>query len=243
MTLLSASEAFDALEATWPPMSTKLGDGWKMRMGGGGGQRVSASTWERRGFDGNIEALETAQIDEGHPLLVMVRGHQIDLDATLEKEGFHARDETIILAARTSDIGAANDKLDTYPAWPPLAAQAKLWENHDVGENRIAVMERVRTTKTAMLGRRGDDLVANLFCGIIGSIAMVHALVVSAEARREGIGSDMMRAINAWARENGAEWLTVLVVRDNTAAVNLYGKLGLREIGKYHYRFRPENAS
>ena len=56
--------------------------------------------------------------------------------------------------------------------------------------------------------------------------ADVVDVVVSAEARREGIGSRLMAAAEKWARAQGADSLDLIVVEGNDGAQDLYRGLG-----------------
>ena len=71
---------------------------------------------------------------------------------------------------------------------------------------------------------------------------MLHALEVAPIARRKGLATVMMRAAADWARTEGAEWLSVLVVAANEPANALYAALGMQEVSRYHYR-RPRETS
>jgi ribosomal protein S18 acetylase RimI-like enzyme len=70
--------------------------------------------------------------------------------------------------------------------------------------------------------------------------AMLHALEVRPDARRQGLARIMVRAAARWAQAQGADHLAVLVTRENVAAQSLYARLGLRRAGGYHYRARPK---
>jgi ribosomal protein S18 acetylase RimI-like enzyme len=56
--------------------------------------------------------------------------------------------------------------------------------------------------------------------------AHVEALVVDRQHRRRGIGTALMSAAAAWARERGAEELVLTVWAGNTAAEAFYARLG-----------------
>lgn len=56
--------------------------------------------------------------------------------------------------------------------------------------------------------------------------ADVVDVVVSAQARREGIGSRLMAAAEKWARAQGADSLDLIVVEGNDGAQDLYRGLG-----------------
>jgi len=65
---------------------------------------------------------------------------------------------------------------------------------------------------------------------------MLHALEVSPNARRKGLGRAMTAAAATWAAEQGADTFTLVAVSSNQAACGLYRRLGMAESGKYHYR-------
>ena len=64
-----------------------------------------------------------------------------------------------------------------------------------------------------------------------GLDAHVEELIVAADARRTGIGTSLMRAVEAWAKEAGARLMTLDTHLSNEAARRLYSALGYREIG------------
>ena len=99
-------------------------------------------------------------------------------------------------------------------------------------------MERAEGPKTALMGRHDDHPVATAFVAIHQGTAMLHALEVSKDARRKGIGRRMMQGAANWAVRNGARDLAVLVVKANKAAQTLYASLGMRPAGAYHYRIK-----
>jgi GNAT superfamily N-acetyltransferase len=65
---------------------------------------------------------------------------------------------------------------------------------------------------------------------------MVHALVVAAEHRRQGVAGAMMIRAARWARAQGCRTLALAVVASNAPARALFGGLGLNPVADYHYR-------
>lgn len=55
---------------------------------------------------------------------------------------------------------------------------------------------------------------------------------VAPEARRQGIGVELVEAIRAWSEQAGAKRLTLWVVDSNEPAVTLYRSLGFSETGE-----------
>ena len=240
MTVPSPEQIFAALHATWPPASIRERDGWTLRTGLGGGQRVSAASRDGGGAPGDIAAMEAAQSALDQPSLVMVRDDQGTLDKALATGGYEKKDPTIALIAPVTEITGPEAPLAAYPSWPALAVQEEIWNAAGVGTARRNVMARVQGAKTALLGRVEDAPVATAFVAIDHDIAMVHALEVAPEAQRKGFGRSMMRAAARWSADVGARWLAVLVVEANAPAIALYSDLGMHAVTRYHYRRAPE---
>ncbi|NNE81530.1 MAG: GNAT family N-acetyltransferase [Silicimonas sp.] len=228
---------FAALDATWPPARIIDRDGWRLREGLGGGQRVSAAT-----------ALEDhADISDGergmralgqHPLF-MVRPGEEAIDSKLAKRGYDVVDPVTLYLVPTADIAQAQPAAITMLSWPPLAVQRELWGQAGISEARIAVMERATEPKTAILCRSRDIPAGVVFVAIDDDIAMLHALEVSPTLQRQGLGEMAVRAVADWAQKHGARWLTLAVTQANTAANALYHKLKMEPVTSYHYRRAP----
>jgi GNAT superfamily N-acetyltransferase len=63
-------------------------------------------------------------------------------------------------------------------------------------------------------------------------------IVTSPQHRRKGIGARLIQALAQWSSLHGAERLYLQVLQDNTAAIQLYSKLGFSHAFNYHYRAR-----
>ena len=227
---MSPEAGFAALAATWPAAAMRDLGPVRLRDGAGGGARVSAATLDGPFDTSDIVVAETAMRGEGRAPLFMVRAGEVALDTALDARGYAVKDPTAILAARS-------DALDTIPAeanWPPSPVQRALWAEGGIGAARLAVMARAGVPR-AVLHRPGGCA----FIGCHGEIAMLHALEVSPDARRRGVGRALMSMAAGWARDQGCAWLALAVTRANAPARALYATLGYAEIGGYHYRTAP----
>ena len=97
-------------------------------------------------------------------------------------------------------------------------------------------MSRVAGPKAAIMARAGDRPSGACFVACDGPVAMLHALEVRPERRRQGAGGHLLRAAANWAAEQGAETLALVVTRRNAAARALYDRAGMKVVGEYHYR-------
>ena len=239
---LRETALFDAIEATWPAAALHSHGPWLVREGRGGGKRVSSVSAVGDWVPDDIPAAEAALAELGQEPLFQLRNGEAALDAELAARGYDVIDPVDVLtcpvAALTADLG----RLDTIPSWPPLAVQAEIWASGGIGPARLAVMERATGPKTALMGRHRDRPIATGFIACHGPIAMLHALEVVPEARRQGIARKMMQGAANWAARQNAREIAVLVVQTNQAAQSLYRSLGMSPESHYFYRIKKGHA-
>jgi len=230
---------YDVVEATWPCLRQEILRPVTLRVGGGGGSRVSAATVEAPVSDAQIAAAETAMLALDQPRLFMIRDGQTDLDAQLDRLGYEVMDPVVLW---TCAPGMLTDveipRITTFCLWEPLAIQREIWQAGGIGPERLAVMHRAAGPKTAILGRWNDKPAGAAYVGLHRQIAMLHALEILPHQRRKGVGVWMMRQAALWAKDQGATELAVLCTRANTGANALYAGLGLTEAGGYYYRIK-----
>jgi GNAT superfamily N-acetyltransferase len=235
---VSDTGLFDICDATWPAASTTRIGPWLVRDGQGAGKRVSSVTVAGAWTVDDIPLAEQACRDLGQDLLFQIRPEDGELDTVLTEMGYEIIDPVDFLVAPVETLTADLHRLAAIPCWPPLAVQAEIWAEGGIGPARRAVMDRAEGPKTALLGRHDDHPVATAFVAIHNGTAMLHALEVSKDARRMGIGRTMMQGAANWAARHDARDLAVLVVKANKAAQTLYASLGMRPAGAYHYRIK-----
>ncbi len=229
----------EAMEQTWPPARAFAAGPWCIRDGQGGGKRVSAATAGPEWRDEDIPAAEAAMATLGQMPLFLIRQGDDLLDQALQSRGYRVVDPVVAYAAPCAALAEPPaPPMTAFAHWPPLAICAEIWEGGGVGAARLAVMQRAAGPKCAVLGRTQDQPAGVAFVAIHGQMAMLHALEVRPEVRRQGSAHNILRAAAAWAQENGAERLALAVTVANTAARTLYASLGMQVVGHYHYRQR-----
>lgn len=235
---LSEERLFDAIDATWPPAKLFQHGAWTLREGRGGGKRVSAATPH-----GEVQMVDIAEAEEqmhamGQKPLFMLRQRDAALDALLDAQGYHVVDPVTVLACpvlRLTEVPVP--RLATFTIWEPLAIMCEIWAKGGIGPPRIDVMSRA-AVKTAILARHNNRPAGVAFAALSGGIAMVHAVEVLPEHRRQGVANWIMRQAAHWARAQGAETLAVLCTEANKPALALYSALGFAAVGQYHYRMK-----
>jgi N-acetylglutamate synthase len=228
---------FATLAATWPAL-TESRDGWTLRRDRGAGNRVSAATREEPGAD--PRAAEAAMRATGQRPLFMIRAGEEALDATLGEMGYAVEDASVILAAPAADLRGEGADRAVIRCDAPLARMAEIWAENGIGPDRLDVMGRVAGPRVYLIARDGDRPAGCAFVAALEGVAMIHGLAIAPFARRKGLGQRATRAAAAWALDNGAAELALVVRADNAPALELYRRLGFREAARYHYRRAPE---
>lgn len=229
---MTPAELAEVMEATWPPARRWRVGPFTLRDGAGGGQRVSAASVSGAFSGADLDAA-IAGMDE--PLFVLFPGDEA-LDKALEMRGFRVHDPVVAYAAPVADLTGDLPFLTAFAHWPPLEAVRAVWAEGGIGPARVQVMDRVTGAKTALMARSGDRPSGAAFVACHGRHAMVHALEVRPDQRRQGAGAHLLRAAANWAAEQGAQVLSLVVTRRNTAARALYDRAGMEDVGEYHYR-------
>lgn len=221
---------YETIDYTWPSVSSQVKQGWLVKNGLGGGKRVSATL--QLDPQANIKSAEKMMKALGQDCLFMIRKNDSVLDHTLDKLGYNLIDPVIIFCSPTRLVDKSYDK-KFYAT--PNTVMKRIWLNGGISSARLDIMERTKVPKTYIL----IDNKAVAFVAIHKDIAMVHALEVLKEYRREGLAKRIMHKVNIWASINGAKFLSVITVKDNIPAKNLYHNIGMSEVGYYHYRLKP----
>lgn len=231
---LDSATLAEVMEATWPPAAWVPCGPFVLRDGQGGGKRVSAATVEG-GWDANDLARAEAAMRD-HPLF-LIREGDTALDLALEAKGYAVVDPVVAYVAPVADLtGDGPRHMTTFPHWPPMQIARALWADAGIGPARLAVMDRVKGAKCAVLGRTSDRASGVAFVACHGEHAMLHALEVAPTLRRQGSAQNMLRAAAGWAQGQGAATLSLVVTEANAPARALYIRLGMIETGRYHYR-------
>lgn len=230
----------EVMEATWPPAAQTRQGPFLLRDGRGGGKRVSAATVEAAWDGPMLAAAEAAMERSGQDPLFLIRRGDEALDRALADRGYAVIDPVVAYAAEVGPLaGAGPKRMTTFPHWPPMEITKALWAEGGIGPARLAVMDRVGGEKCSILGRVSDRAAGVAFVARHGRHAMLHALEVAPDYRRQGSAQNILRAAAQWAQAQKADILSLVVTTGNEPARRLYASLGMAEAGHYHYRQKP----
>ncbi|WP_456389764.1 GNAT family N-acetyltransferase [Profundibacter sp.] len=239
MTQIQIQTLYQTGDATWPAAEFLTIGNWTIRKGANGGQRVSSATANGPVTSADINVAEEAMDALEQNQLFMVREGEEALDALLDAKGYRIKDPVNLYTCPIEDLTKlAPEHITAYPIWPPLAIINEIWSEHGIGAERQAVMHRAHEPKTAILARHNDRVAGVAYVAIHQSMAMLHALEVVDDHRRQGVANNILGAAAIWAQENGATEFSVICVRDNVAANSLFASLHMKNMGHYHYRIK-----
>jgi len=235
--VLNTNDLFDVVEATWPAATETQVGPWLIRDGQGGGKRVSAARPLGSVAQDDV-ALAVSEMEKlGQPALFSLRPEDGELDSILAHLGYEVLDPSILFVGPIFEGEAP--PVTAFDIWPPLQIMKDVWAEGGIGPGRIAVMERVAGPKTSILGRISDRAAGCAFVAMHQTTAMVHAVEVLPDYRRNGLARNMMYAAARWAKEHGAEHFALVTTGSNVAAQSLYSSLGMSVVGRYNYRIKP----
>lgn len=237
---MTPQHLYAVTEATWPAAATETVGPWTVRDGQGGGKRVSAATARQPVTPDDLPMAESAMQALGQTPLFMIRQGDEALDAMLADRGYAVIDPVNLYVAPVADLAVPPPHATTFVIWEPLAIQRDMWAEGGIGPARLAVMERAAEPKTTIIARDGQRPAATAFVGIHDGTAMIHALEVTPECRRHGIGKRVVHQAALWAQQNGASHVAALCTQANTGANALYAALHMALAGQYHYRIKEE---
>lgn len=227
------------VDGTWPAAHYQTLGPFLLRQGQGGGSRVSAASRIGDVADADIDAAEAAMQAMGQQRLFCLWPGDEALDARLAKRGYDILDPVNIYACPVDHLtDIPLPRVTVFNVWEPLAIMREIWAQGGIGPERLAIMERAKGPKTGQLMRRSDQAAGTGFVAVHDGIAMMHALEILPDHRRQGMGQWAMRAAAFWALDNGAKTLSVICTKANAGAIGLYQSLGMESVGEYHYRHR-----
>jgi N-acetylglutamate synthase len=229
----------------WPAVETINIDGWLWRYTGGGSQRansVSPLDFVGRDMEAAVAECEWLYRSRRSPVLFQMSDVQqpAGLDELLESCGYRMREPvttltkpiTVAPGAIGMDIKIANvptdDWLGVYLA--------------TVSSDRAKVAHKILTRvpqPCVFVTAYAQGRPMSVALGVAhDGVVIAECVATAAAARRKGGARRVMEALEAWGGEHGATAIGLQAVEANGAAQALYGSLGYKLLGRYHYRIR-----
>jgi ribosomal protein S18 acetylase RimI-like enzyme len=220
-----------------------------LRFGHGRSRRAN-SVWPMRAgvlpLDDKIAACERAYAAAGLPIVFRIPSITPDtgLDTALAAHGYVKADKTSIRLAALAGFAeppALPVALEPASSAEWLATFARLDGMTPVtAAAHRAIVEATRHPTMFGSVRDGGAIVAVAAAVLQGRFVYFNSVATEPAQRRRGLARAVMAALLGWAREQGADYAYLPVVKTNVAGLALYGALGFEaESYRYHYRSKP----
>lgn len=181
------------------------------------------------------EAGQTGAAWDGAPLTRLAPRSTVAVDQAdqpviqaLVRRGYVETGRALVLTLSLDAVEPPRP-MTAFAIWPPLAIQRAIWD-----ESGLGPWPRENGAQTALLARVGDRAAGVGFVTKpAGDQAVLHAVHILPAFRGRGAGTHLIRRAAVWAKENGAERLTLHLEADHPERGWL-GRLGFDLSGMYH---------
>lgn len=225
----------------WPAEEVEEVEGWVLRRTEGVARRRSNSMLPPVEAGVAVRTMEVAFAtaeELGFSVTVQVSPAEMHLalDEALEDRGLAFGGPTFVLAgalsARMPAVTVELGRLDG--AW--VEAWAAVAGEEGAEETAALVLSQLGEGARFAVVREAGEPVA-VAVGVVDGVWLgVFSLTVAPRARRRGIASAVMDALERWAAQRGATGVYLQVEADNAAALALYARRGMVVAHSYHYR-------
>ena len=225
----------------WPADEVEEVEGWLLRRTEGVGRRRSNSLLPPADPAHAVRTLELAlataeELDVAPVVQVAPAEVHLRLDEALEDRGMALGGRTLVLAGRLAARRSAEGVVlgDLGAAW--VERWARLTGSSEARQTADLVLSQLGDrARFAHVDEDGEPVAVAV--GVVdGEWLGVFSLAVAPAARRRGIASRVMDALESWAADAGASRAYLQVEADNDAALALYARRGMVIAHSYHYR-------
>jgi N-acetylglutamate synthase len=226
----------------WPALREVLLDGWVLRFSEGLTRRANSANPLGPVSEVDLRGCETLYRRLGLPTIIRVLS-LIDpsVDDRLAKAGYTGEGESCVLYGPIEDIEAARDPdvglLDEpTPEWFGAMTVLQNHSSDQAATYRRIVGQLAIPAAFAALSDEGG-IVALAYGALHNGLLCYESVITDRLRRRRGWGRRIIKALAAWARDQGAVGVCLEVEAHNAPARALYDAIGLKtELYRYHYR-------
>ena len=223
-------------------------DGWLLRFSKGYTSRansVSVLYPSQKGIEEKVAYCEACYAKQGQPAIFKVTDADTELTGYLLKRGYSVVTPTdvMVLDLEKADLSAdmTNCVFDAEPReWLPAFYEFENRKDPAVQAIYNEMLSRVLVDTYYCTVMKDGKPAACASTAAEQGYALLQNVVVDPALRGQGIGEKLCRAILAKEKERGTRYAYLQVVQTNTAAVNLYEKLGFSKVYTYQYMKQAE---
>jgi N-acetylglutamate synthase len=242
MNLRSIEEA--ALNA-WPALQQQLYDGWVLRFAEGYTKRANSINPL---YSSNLDLVEKINYCErtftamGLPPIFRLSEPfaPTRLDTELAQRDYQKIDPTLVMGQDLSFIPSTSASKNvireqSLPHWLELFTQFSGYDpkKQPIHEKMLGMI--VLPCLTVSL--QTSDNVVSLGLGVLqGNLFGLFDIITHPDHRKKGYGRELVRLMLLWAKEQGARYAYLQVMKQNSPARHLYAQLGFEDLYRYWYR-------
>ncbi len=234
----------------WAAHTNQIVSGWRLRWNDGVTGRAN-SVWagslgeDRITLEDRIQIVEEFYRRRNAPTKFHIcpATQPPDLDSILEARGYAVitpTDVQIAPVAAVLELSASPYSVNVFEnfteTWLKAFCQAGEQTDERAIHARRGIFQHIAPRAGYAL-LKIDDHNAAVGLGVVerGWIGL-FSIDTGAAFRKRGAATAIIRALMKWGQTLGATQTYLQVVPQNTAAMNLYGKLGFKKLYQYHYR-------
>lgn len=228
----------------WPAAKVSFDGSWQLRLTPGHPSKRLNSLVPLDPFDGSdmlsrVRAAEKIFRDWG--LIPAIRQSPLcppGLPDVLKAEGWVPKSRTLVMAADLEDVdtGHGMDHLPTHDIQRFSEACIRIDDARDTTAPVLGkIIGAIEPTAGLFLMEESDGPKAVGICVQDNDLAGLQQVVVEKDARRRGLGLELVSAALRWARLRGARQAWLQVMADNQPARTLYERIGFMAVYDYCY--------
>ncbi|MCP4222056.1 MAG: GNAT family N-acetyltransferase [Actinomycetia bacterium] len=157
--------------------------------------------------------------------------------------GFTVEGSTDVMVADLESGFAGTAAVAEQPSATWWRTMADLW---GIGPDRAhgwrGIVNRIALPGGFGTATTGTNATGAGLAVVDGKWVGLFEIIVRADNRRRGVGSDLAQSLMAWGRDTGASAAFLQVVADNGPAIGMYEELGFVKAYTYWYRRAPRTA-
>lgn len=226
----------------WPALETAAVDGWLWRHSAGGSVRansVAALAFTGNDIDTAIDTVEAHARRRATPacFTISTLSAPSDIDSRLAARGYQRGSDHVTMAKPVDPHVPFPDgmlvHLHPQPDWLAVYLAG-------LSENRRAtaplILARLPVSASFLSAQIAQRTVSSGLTIGDGQVASVQCMATLLADRRRGGAQRVLQAIEHLAGRAGQTALYLQASGDNDAALELYGRAGFSNIGRYHTR-------
>ncbi len=234
---------------SWPAFQQQELDGWLLRFAEGYTKRANSVNILKSGtlpLDEKIALCENYYQEKHLPVVFRLTSLVTNsgLDQRLAQMAYQHVDLTSV---QVLDLHTLEGRLVTdlepckhsVPDWVHIFHQ---WHKvpHEKQALHQRLIENIASRKVLMTVSHEGKMVAAGMGVAEGAYVGLFDLITSISERRRGFGAQLLKCLLNWGKQVGASHAYLQVTHSNTAAKQLYAKLGFSEVYHYWYRVKPK---